>query len=288
MITRLTAPILPGLFLAMFLAIACGNGTPTSTPPIITHALTVTVDPPEAAEILQNPTPLNPNLYVRGRTVIINVLPKAGWSVDRWVGPVHDEIGESAKVTMDSNKSVIIRMQRIGTTQATTGGPTAEPTTQITASGPTAEPTTQITASGPGGPASEPIRIFVRSITTDEDTSGAAGSVIFLLEVSDDTGAPVAGADFTGVLVTPSGTKNVGGTTGADGVGKITTPVGPGEFKFEVTGITGPGLLYTPALNAVTQAALAPGWVSFNIVPTSGPDGTNANMVLGASTSNAA
>lgn len=238
----------------MFFAIACG-GTPTPTLPTITHALTVSVDPPEAGNFLLNPTPLDLDLYVRGRTVNIDALPKPGWSVDQWVGPVHDVAGDSAKVTMDSSKSVVIRLQRSrGGTPA--GGPTQETSTDLT--------------------------VYVRSITAEGAvTTGDQGNIIFTVQVFDANGTPVAGADFTGQVVTPGGRKDAGGKTGADGVGKVRVPVDVvGEHKFEVTNVAGAGLRYTPTLNLVNRATMQSNSASFTITPSAGKSGTDAKFEL--------
>jgi len=69
--------------------------------------------PPEAADVLLNPTPIEGGRYVRGRTVAIDILPKKGWQVDRWAGPVYDEVGVSAKIDMNSSHTVIVRLVRV-------------------------------------------------------------------------------------------------------------------------------------------------------------------------------
>jgi hypothetical protein len=86
---------------------------PTPTPITITHELEIIADPPEAADVLLNPTPIEGGRYVRGRTVAIDILPKKGWQVDRWAGPVYDEVGVSAKIDMNSSHTVIVRLVRV-------------------------------------------------------------------------------------------------------------------------------------------------------------------------------
>ena len=89
--------------------------TPTPTRTSITLELEVKSNPREAADIVLNPKPIPGGLYLRGRTVTINVLPKEGWLVDEWVGPVYGKAGKTAEINMTSNQTVIIRMVRFET-----------------------------------------------------------------------------------------------------------------------------------------------------------------------------
>ena len=89
--------------------------TPTPTRTSITLELEVKSNPREAADIVLNPKPIPGGRYLRGRTVTINVLPKEGWQVDEWVGPVYGITGKTAKINMTSNQTVIIRMVRFET-----------------------------------------------------------------------------------------------------------------------------------------------------------------------------
>jgi len=56
------------------------DSLPTLSPArmVITHQLEVKADPPEAADFLLNPKPLDQGGYVSGRTVTIDVMPKSG------------------------------------------------------------------------------------------------------------------------------------------------------------------------------------------------------------------
>ena len=114
---------LPGLIiLTIFLLASSGCGTPTSTTlpapspasgqpaPVFTPTLTmltydlaVIADPREAAKFLINPKPVGQSSYLPGRTVTINVLPKAGWKVEEWVGPVSVVSDKTAKIDMDAS-----------------------------------------------------------------------------------------------------------------------------------------------------------------------------------------
>lgn len=89
--------------------------TPTPTRTSITLELEVKSNPREAADIVLNPKPIPGGRYLLGRTVTINVLPKEGWQVDEWVGPVYGIAGKTAKINMTSNQTVIIRMVRFET-----------------------------------------------------------------------------------------------------------------------------------------------------------------------------
>jgi hypothetical protein len=239
------------------LAVACGSQptatpvpppTPTFAPPPITHELQVRVDPREAGQVLLNPLPLEQSRYLSGRTVTIDVLPNPGWRVTDWAGPVHDVAGETAKITMSASQIVIVRLTREGGT-ARGSGQSGRP-------------------------------IFIRGIEAVGEAVGPEDSnAVFLVSVVDSTGAPVAGAEFTGQIVTPSSSRTTGGTTGADGVGKVVVPVAAdGQFKFEVTNITGTGLSYQPALNTVAQAAMQSNSAAFTITPSSGKSGTIATF----------
>ena len=85
------------------------TSTPTPTRTSITLELEVKSNPREAADIVLNPKPIPGGRYLLGRTVTINVLPKEGWQVDEWVGPVYGIAGKTAKINMTSNQTVIIR-----------------------------------------------------------------------------------------------------------------------------------------------------------------------------------
>ena len=89
--------------------------TPTPTRTSITLELEVKSNPREAADIVLNPKPIPGGRYLLGRAVTINVLPKEGWLVDEWVGPVYGIAGKTAKINMTSNQTVIIRMVRFET-----------------------------------------------------------------------------------------------------------------------------------------------------------------------------
>ena len=91
------------------------TSTPTPTRTSITLELEVKSNPREAADIVLNPKPIHGGRYLLGRTVTINVLPKEGWQVDEWVGPVYGIAGKTAKINMTSNQTVIIRMVRFET-----------------------------------------------------------------------------------------------------------------------------------------------------------------------------
>ena len=76
---------------------------------------------------------------MRGRTVTIDILPKKGWQVDRWAGPVYDEVGVSAKIGMNSSHTVIVRLVRIIAVPPTAAPSTPAPSAAVP---PTAVPPT--------------------------------------------------------------------------------------------------------------------------------------------------
>jgi len=101
---------------------------------VLTHDLVVTVEPNEAAIILLNPNPIGDRTYVQGRTVTIDVLPKPGWEVDKWLGPVFEFSGSTAKINMNVSHSVIVSL-----VQSSERLPTQTPT-QTPISGRAAKP----------------------------------------------------------------------------------------------------------------------------------------------------
>ena len=103
--------------------------------------------------------------------------------------------------------------------------------------------------------------------------------MIFTIHILDATGAPVDGADFSGQVITPLDRRGVSGKTGADGMASVVEPaVVAGELRFELTGVTGAGFRYTPALNLATQAAMQSNSASFTITPASDKSGTDATF----------
>ena len=104
--------------------------TVTPEPAVLAHDLEVRVQPKETAIILLNPRPIGDRKYVQGRTVTIDVLPQPGWEVDKWLGPVFDVAGSTAKINMNVSHSVIVRLVRSSAslpTQTPISGRAAEP-----------------------------------------------------------------------------------------------------------------------------------------------------------------
>ena len=79
-------------------------------PAVLTHELDVIVEPSETAIVLLNPKPFGEREYVHGRTVTIDVLPRPGWEVDEWLGPVFEVAGRTAKINMNVSHSVIVSL----------------------------------------------------------------------------------------------------------------------------------------------------------------------------------
>lgn len=77
-----------------------------------THQLEVIIDPGESADFLQNPKPDSQGRYHAGTTVTIEVLPREDWKIKEWVGAPYLVSGNTAKVNMDSNKSLVVRLTR--------------------------------------------------------------------------------------------------------------------------------------------------------------------------------
>ena len=130
--------VVPLTLLAAF-ALACSpsaTSTPAPTitpepqitpqPDILSHVLEVKASPEDAAEFLFNPKAIGQELFVHGRTVTIDVLPREGWQIDRWVGPVFEVVGESAKITMNSSQTVVVKLVQ-ASAQLATHSPTNTP-----------------------------------------------------------------------------------------------------------------------------------------------------------------
>ena len=119
-----TVSHLPFIFvLTALLLTACAGPGPTGTPiptAVPTYELEVKADPPEAAEFLLNPRSSLEGAYPAGTTVTIDVLPKAGWEVQEWVGPVYDVAGKTAKIDVDASRAVAVRLARPTLTPAPT------------------------------------------------------------------------------------------------------------------------------------------------------------------------
>ena len=85
---------------------------PTATSvPFLARQLDVKIDPKEAASYLLNPSPLGKGGYSQGMIVTIDILPKQGWQVDKWIGPVFNVNGTTAKIEMDSSQAVAVRLK---------------------------------------------------------------------------------------------------------------------------------------------------------------------------------
>ena len=72
------------------------------------HELQIRADPPGAGSFVLNPNPNAQGRYSEGTRVTIDVLPQQGWQVEKWIGPVEDESGLSAKIDMHSGQTVVV------------------------------------------------------------------------------------------------------------------------------------------------------------------------------------
>ena len=121
--------------LVLFLVVLRGgeseDDTPALTPtPVPTHTLDVVAVPAEAADFRLDPELSPLGAYTAGITVTIDALPRAGWRILEWDGPVYDKSEKSAKIDMDSDVSVLVRFLReeVSTLVPTsTPSPTPEP-----------------------------------------------------------------------------------------------------------------------------------------------------------------
>jgi len=98
---------------------ASPESQPTATSaPYIAFELDLKIEPREAATFLLNPTPIGKAGYPQGMTVTIDILPKQGWQLDKWVGPVINIDGTTAQIEMNSSQSVAVLLK--STTPLTT------------------------------------------------------------------------------------------------------------------------------------------------------------------------
>ena len=121
--------IVPMVTLILALALGCVSSAPslTGTPvPYKPLQLHVKLDPKESATVLLNPSPLGEGGYSQGMVVNIDILPKQGWQVYKWVGPVYNIDGITAQIQMDASLEVVVRL-------IPTIPPTATPITVSTA-----------------------------------------------------------------------------------------------------------------------------------------------------------
>ena len=101
------------------------TATPTPVPTatrqaLVLHYLNVWIKPGddfEGGTYLLNPLGLgeDENAYIRDMTVSVIILPKAGWELDNWAGPVFNEEGSTAQVKMTSSFTVVATMKRTDT-----------------------------------------------------------------------------------------------------------------------------------------------------------------------------
>ena len=106
------------LTLALAMGCVAPAPLPTATPvpaatpvPFLARQLDVKIDPKEAATFLLNPSPLGKGGYSQGMVVTIDILPKQGWQVEEWVGPVFNIDGKTSQIQMDSSQTVAVRLK---------------------------------------------------------------------------------------------------------------------------------------------------------------------------------
>ncbi len=164
---------------------------PTPTPITITHELEIRADPPEAADVLLNPTPIDGGRYVRGRTVTIDILPKKGWQVDRWAGPVYDEVGVSAKIDMNSSHTVIVRLVRVIAVPPAAAPSTLAPSAAVRA---TAMPPASVPPTRPPETTPTPVRTLTPVPTASTDTNNLPALLPTLADIAP--GAIIGGEGY--------------------------------------------------------------------------------------------
>ncbi len=76
------------------------------------YELELIVDPNQAAKFAVSPKPNSRGAYSVGTEVTIEVLPNPGWEIQQWVGPAYAISGNVAKVNIDQDQTVLVRMVR--------------------------------------------------------------------------------------------------------------------------------------------------------------------------------
>ena len=77
--------------------------------------LSLIIEPPEAAVPLFNPTPLSDDnvSFIFGEVVTINLIPKEGWEIIEWIGPVESRGRNQGQITMTSSQSIGVKLGQI-------------------------------------------------------------------------------------------------------------------------------------------------------------------------------
>lgn len=75
-----------------------------------TYHLELIAEPSNAAEFEVAPSPDDRDAYPAGTTVTIDVLHHPGWEIEQWDGPVFAVSGNVAKVNMERDQTVWVRM----------------------------------------------------------------------------------------------------------------------------------------------------------------------------------
>jgi hypothetical protein len=76
------------------------------------YELDLIVDPSQAAKFVASPKSDNRGAYSAGTEVTIEVLRNPGWKIEQWVGLVYAISDDIAKVNMDQDQTVRVRMVR--------------------------------------------------------------------------------------------------------------------------------------------------------------------------------
>lgn len=98
------------------------------------YELEIVISPREAADYSLDPEPNAQGRYTRGTSVTIYVLPKEGWQLRNWGGNLYFRSGETAKVSMNSDKTIAAEFAKVPEYDLS-----SEPTATIIP-GPTATP----------------------------------------------------------------------------------------------------------------------------------------------------
>jgi len=187
----------------MVLAMGCASPAPppaATSAPYIAFALDLKIEPREAATFLLNPSPIGKAGYSQGMTVTIDILPKQGWQLDKWVGPVINIDETTSQIEMNSSQSVAVLLK-------STTPPTPMPTDTPIPATKTPIPPTRTPTPTPT-PTPVPPKTFTLTTSAYPSTGGrVSGGGSYLRGTSATVTATLKkGYDFSGWSGVCSGT----------------------------------------------------------------------------------
>jgi hypothetical protein len=77
------------------------------------YKLKLSVDPGEGGTLVASPRPDGRGTYPAGTEVTIEVRLNPGWEIEQWIGPLDGISGDAARVNMDQDRTVLVRLVEI-------------------------------------------------------------------------------------------------------------------------------------------------------------------------------